>query len=160
MDAGHQVRCGRWTSQMPCGCVAIGLRGAAKRGVRLSEGKPRQTRGRGDTATLTHTHGHFDIDGPSFRLSEAPQAGGLFSIHMLLTQLGIAQLLCADLAFLRHDLRSAHAAWAASSVSAGAGFTLQVHAQVAVLRMLLLRGVKPYCLLSMRTSVYIRLALL
>jgi hypothetical protein len=47
---------------------------------------------------------------------------------MLLTQLGIAQLLCADLhlGHLRHDLRSAHAAWAASSVSAGAGFTLQV----------------------------------
>ena len=110
---------------MPCGCVAIGLRGGSE-ARRAFVG--RQTRGRrGDTATLTHAHGHFeysfDIDGPSFRLSEAPQAGGLFSIHMLLTQLGvrlsIAQLLCADLA-------SAHAAWAASSVSAGAGFTLQV----------------------------------
>jgi len=143
---------------MPCGCVAIGLRGGSE-ARRAFVG--RQTRGRrGDTATLTHAHGHFeysfDIDGPSFRLSEAPQAGGLFSIHMLLTQLGIAQLLSARIWHLRHDLRSAHAAWAASSVSAGAGFTLQVtlHAQVAVLRMLLLRGVKPYCLLSMRTSVY------
>ena len=81
---------------MPCGCVAIGLRGGSE-ARRAFVG--RQTRGRrGDTATLTHAHGHFDIDGPSFRLSEAPQAGGLFSIHMLLTQLGIAQLLCADLA--------------------------------------------------------------
>jgi hypothetical protein len=69
----------------------------------LWEGKPGDEGTLKDTATLTHAHGHFDIDGPSFRLSEAPQAelvrGGLFSIHMLLTQhLGIAQLLCADLA--------------------------------------------------------------
>jgi hypothetical protein len=99
-------------SDAPCGCVAIGLRGAAKRGVRLSEGKPGDE-ARGDTATLTHAHGHFDIDGPSFRLSEAPQAGGLFSIHMLLTQhLGIGALLSssARIWHLRHDLRSAHAA--------------------------------------------------
>ena len=66
--------------------------------MRLWEGKPGDEGTLKDTATLTHAHGHFDIDGPSFRLSEAPQAGGLFSIHMLLTQLGIAQLLCADLA--------------------------------------------------------------
>ena len=62
-------------SDAACGCVAIGLRGAAKRGVRLSDqGKPGDEGTLKDTATLTHAHGHFDIDGPSFRLSEAPQA--------------------------------------------------------------------------------------
>jgi len=60
---------------MPCGCVAIGLRGGSEarrafvgRQTRRDEGTLK------DTATLTHAHGHFDIDGPSFRLSEAPQA--------------------------------------------------------------------------------------
>jgi len=103
MDAGHQVRTMDESDALrlcgDCGSAYLyGLRGAAiKRGVRLSEGKPGDE-ARGDIATLTHAHGHFDIDSPSFRLSEAPQAGGLISIHMLLTQLGIAQLLCADLA--------------------------------------------------------------
>ena len=51
MDAGHQVRT-MDESDAPCGCVAIGLRGAAKRGVRLSDqGKP------GD-----RTRGHCDLE--------------------------------------------------------------------------------------------------
>ena len=47
------IKCGRWTSQMPCGCVAIGLRGGSE-ARRAFVG--RQTRGRGDT------EGHCDLD--------------------------------------------------------------------------------------------------
>ncbi len=135
--AGHQVRtmdesdalrlCGDW--------LEGGQRSAACVCRKANQG----TRGHCDL-DARRARPNFDIDSPSFRLSEAPQAGGLFSIHMLLTQLGIAQSSSARIWHLRHDLCSAHAAWAASSVSAGAGFTLHAHAQVAVLRMLLLRG--------------------
>ena len=119
----------RWTksdeSQMPCSRVAIGLKGAcsvqrtstaAFVGTH-SGGKP------GDAATLTHAHRHLlmtiDIDGPSVQGAAGSEA-----------ELQLGSFCHSQHAFDAHavwllwtDLQSARAA---SSVSAGASFTLHV----------------------------------
>jgi hypothetical protein len=66
----------RWTSQMPCRCVAIGSKGASEALLLLSGGKPGR---RGPDAatftfnTLTHgRHGHLHR---RTRVSKAPQEG-------------------------------------------------------------------------------------
>ena len=153
----------RWTksdeSQMPCSRVAIGLKGAcsvqrtstaAFVGTH-SGGKP------GDAATLTHAHRHLlmtsDIDGPS--VHKAPQARrlscswALVAIHnMLLTQFGSSGRICNLLA-----------PRAPLSVQ-GPASPYMCHAQVAVLSKpfshAFLRGLKTYCLLSMRTRLFKR----
>jgi hypothetical protein len=87
MDAGHQVQTMDESDALRlCGDWLYGLRGGSEaRHAFVGPGKPGDEGTLKDTATLTHAHGHFDIDGPSFRLSdidgpsfrlsEAPQAG-------------------------------------------------------------------------------------
>ena len=156
-----------WTksdeSQMPCGRVAIadwleGGQRPAKRGCvcRDTGGKP----GDAASATSTHAHGHLlmtiDIDGPS--VHKAPQARrlscswALVAIHnMLLTQFGSSGRIC--------NLSNLLAPRAPLSVQ-GPASPYMCHAQVAVLSKpfshTFLRGVKPYCLLSMRTRLFKR----
>jgi len=75
MYAGHQVQTMDESDALRlCGDWLEGGQRRPKRVVRLWVGKPGDEGTLKDTATLTHAHGHFDIDGPSFRLSEAPQA--------------------------------------------------------------------------------------
>ena len=72
------IKCRRWTSQMPCGCVAIGLRGGSEARHafvgRQTRGRKGTSRGHCDLDARARPFRVFDIDGPSFRLSEAPQA--------------------------------------------------------------------------------------
>ena len=118
----------RWTksdeSQMPCGCVAIGLKGASVHSVqRSAAGVCRDTGGKpGDAGTSTHAHGHLlmtiDIDGPSVQGAAGSEA------ELQLGSFSHSQHAFDAVWLLWTDLQSARAA--SSVVSAGASFTLHV----------------------------------
>ena len=157
----------QWTksdeSQMPCSRVAIGLKGAcsvqrtstaAFVGTH-SGGKP------GDAATLTHAHRHLlmtiDIDGPSVQGaagSEAELQLGSFCHSQHAFDAHAVWLLWTDLHRICNLL-----APRAPSVQ-GRASPYMCHAQVAVLSKpfshAFLRGLKTYCLLSMRTRLFKR----
>ena len=118
VGAGHDLAA-RHDGRIRCLAVVwrlpIGLKGGSEARLRLSGGKP------GDAATLTHAHRHLlmtiDIDGPSVQGAAGSEA------ELQLGSFCHSQHAFDAVWLLWTDLQSARAA---SSVSAGASFTLHV----------------------------------
>jgi len=155
MDAGHQVR---WTSQMPCGCVAIGLRGGSGSAACVCRKANHGTsRGHCDLDARARPFRHRQPEFPTFRGASGWWA--LFHSHAFdaarhcsapLRGSGICDMIC-DLLTPRGPR--------APSVQGRASPYMFMH-KLLCCACFYYVALSRNCLLSMRTSVYIRLALL